>query len=144
LKLALVKEDKTSIYIRANGHLARGCYDLAEELYCKLIRLDDSGDKLEPEIHADILHNLGMIAEKRHDYDLAIHYYGQSVVINSERSRTWVFLAKSYFNRFEKSGDLSDHKAAFAALQKAEASPVNYPIIKILKEKYSSQYNSID
>ena len=137
LKLAPVKEDKRNIYIRANGHLAKGCYDLAEELYWKLIALDDSGDKLNQEIYADILHNLGMIAEKRQDDDLAIHYYCQSVAKNSGRSHTWVFLAKSYFNRFEKSKDPNDRKAAFAALQKAEAAPIEYPVIKILKEKYA-------
>lgn len=137
LKLALVKEDKTSIYIRANAHLARGNFDLAEELYYKLITLDKNGDRLDPKIYADILHNLGMIADKKQNIDLAIKYFRQSVMKNSERFLTWVFLAKLYFNRYERLGNPLDKKAAFKALQRAEAAPLKYPIIKTLKEKYA-------
>jgi tetratricopeptide (TPR) repeat protein len=101
LKLAsIVKEDWEFIYARANVYLAKGCFDLAEDLYLKLLNLLEKESHLNFNIHADILHNLGMLAEGRGNFDLAIDYYRQSVNLNHERSMTWLFLAKLYLNRF--------------------------------------------
>jgi tetratricopeptide (TPR) repeat protein len=139
LKLAtMVKEDLNLLYTRANAYLAKGCLDLAEGLYFKLLDLQENGSYLEQNIHADILHNLGMVAEKRRNDDLAIDYYQQAVDLISERSMTWLFLAQLYLNRFDQSGNNSDLKQGFYAIRQAEANNFHYPVIKFLKAKYAA------
>jgi tetratricopeptide (TPR) repeat protein len=137
LKLAsMVKEDLGLVYARANVFLAKGCLDLAENLYFKLLDLQEYGSYLDVDTHADILHNLGMLEEKRHNNDLAINYYQQAVDLNRQHSMTWLFLAKLYLNRFDCSGNNLDLKEGFYAIRQAEANNLHYPVIKFLKEKY--------
>jgi tetratricopeptide (TPR) repeat protein len=138
LKLASrVKENRELIYARANVYLAKGCLDLAEELYFKLINLQKSGSCLDFNIHADILHNLGMLAERRGNFDQAIDYYQQSVNLNRERSMTWLFLAKLYLNRYDCFGNKSDLEIGLDAIKWAEDNHNQYPVIKVLKAKYA-------
>ncbi len=138
MKLAsVVKEDPNQVYARANGYLAKGCMDLAENLYFKLLNSRDNGSHLDVEIQADILHNLGMIAERRQNLDLAIEYYQQAVSVNQNRSMTWLFLAKSYLTRFEHKGNNKDLKAGFDAIHQAESDNPNYPVIRFLKQKFA-------
>jgi Tfp pilus assembly protein PilF len=100
--------------------------------------LHENGSYLDVDIHADILHNLGMVAEKRRNDDLAIDYYQQAVDLNSGRSMTWLFLAKLHLNRFDRSGNNLDLKQGFYAIRQAEANNFHYPVIKFLKAKYAA------
>jgi tetratricopeptide (TPR) repeat protein len=131
------KENHNLLYIKANAYLAKGRLDLAESLYLKLLLINEIEDSLDLETHADIFHNLGMIAERRLKNDSAIDYYKKAVERNSKRSMTWIFLAKLYFTRYELTGNELDHKAGINALNSAEETNFTYPIIGILKAKYA-------
>jgi tetratricopeptide (TPR) repeat protein len=139
LKLASkINEDRDLIYAKANVYLANGCLDLAEGLYSKLLELQEKENFLDKNIHADIFHNLGMLAEKRGNFDSAIEYYQQAVNLDSNRSMTWLFLAKLYLNRFDGSQNHHDLQIGLEAVRRAEASSSQYPVIKILKKKYAN------
>lgn len=137
LKLAsMMKEDLELLYARANGYLANGSPGIAENLYHKILSLGETGVAIDPETEADVLHNLGMIAEERLNFDLAIDYYQKAVTLNKQRSMTWLFLAKLLLNRFERLQSKLDLKAGLEAVAQAEANNSHYPVIRLLKEKY--------
>ena len=130
-------EEVHEIYTRANGYLAKGCLDFAERLYSRLLAIYTQGSPIDPDLLADILHNLGMIAQERQYGNLALSYYLQALEMNEERSMTWLFLAQIYFERFDESHHQADLSSGRTAVLKAEAINGNYPIIKILKQKYA-------
>jgi tetratricopeptide (TPR) repeat protein len=139
LKLASkINGERDLIYAKANVYLANGCLDFAEGLYFKLLELQEKENLLDMNIRADIFHNLGMLAEKRGNFDSAIEYYQRAVDLNSDRSMTWLFLAKLYLSRFDGSRNYRDLKIGLEAVRRAEASHSQYPVIQILKNKYAN------
>ncbi len=130
-------EDPNLLYAKANVYLARGCLDIAESLYHKVLSLSESGAKITPELRADILHNLGMLSERRHNPEAAIDFYQQALRNDREHSMTWLFLARIYLERYEKLGDKQDYQAGFRALNKAAELKPEYPVVKILKERFA-------
>ncbi|NLW46637.1 MAG: tetratricopeptide repeat protein [Firmicutes bacterium] len=132
-------EDPKSLYDKANLYFVKGCMDIAESLYHKVLNLSESGVKISPELKADILHNLGMISERRHNLRAAIKFYRQAVRNDKQHSMTWLFLAKVYLERYEKLGNKQDHQAGFRALNKAAEFKPEYPVIRILKERFSQE-----
>lgn len=130
-------EDPKFLYDKANVYLAKGCLDIADGLYHKVLNLSESGAKITPELRADIMHNLGMISEHRHNLEAAINFYRQAVRNDKQHSMTWLFLAKAYLERYEKLGNIQDHQAGVKALNKAAELKPEYPAVKVLKEKFS-------
>lgn len=130
-------EDPDLLYSKANVYLAKGCLDIAESLYHKVLNLSKSGSKITPELQADILHNLGMLSERRHNLEAAIDFYQQALRNDRQHSMTWLFLARVYLERYEKLGDKQDHQAGFKALNKAAELKPEYPVVKILKERFA-------
>ncbi len=129
--------DPNFLYNKANVYLAKGCLDIAESLYHKLLNLNESGAKITKELRADVLHNLGMISERRHNLEAAINFYQQAVENDKQHGMTWLFLAKAYLERYEKLGDKQDHQAGCRALNKAAEFKPEYPVVKILKERFT-------
>ncbi len=129
-------EDPNLLYSKANIYLAKGCLDIAESLYHKLLSLSEAGVKIKKELHADILHNLGMISERRHNLEAAIGFYQQALRNNKQHSMTWLFLAKIYLERYEELGEKQDYQAGFKALNKAAEYKPEFPVVKLLKEKF--------
>lgn len=132
-----LKEDPNLLYTKANVYLAKGCYDIAENLYRKLLNYDEIETGITRESRADIFHNLGMISERRQNWVDAIFFYKQALRNNKQHSMTWLFLARVYLERYEQSGDLKDYQAGKKALNKAAEHKPEYPVIKILKERYA-------
>lgn len=130
-------EDPQFLYNKANLYLAKGCLDIAESLYHKVLNLGESGAKITPELKADIMHNLGMIYERRNNLEAAVRFYRQAVRNDKHHRMTWLFLAKVYLERYEKLGDKQDYQAGFRALNKAAELKPEYPVVKILKERFN-------
>jgi len=130
-------EDPNLLYSKANVYLAKGCLDIAESLYHKVLNLSKSGAEITPELEVDILHNLGMLSERRHNPEAAIDFYQQALRSGKQHSMTWLFLARVYLERYEKLGDKRDHQAGFKALIKAAEFKPEYPVVKILKERFA-------
>lgn len=138
LKLvADLQEDPNLLYTKANLYLAKGCFDIAESLYLKLINRSDVDYKITRELRSDIFHNLGMISERRQNWKDAVYFYRQALRNNKRHGMTWLFLARVYLERYEQSGDIQAYQAGKKALNKAAEHKPEYPVIKILKERYA-------
>ena len=125
-----------TLYSQANMLLAEASQEKAKNIYQKLLKSDH--EALDPNMKADILHNLGMIAESEEDVSAAIRFYREAIAINENRSATWLFLARIYLNRFEKNGDSADYQAGvFSVVQAEKSATTNYPVIGLLKKKYA-------
>jgi len=140
LKLALLGKERFNparrIYDKANYFLARGQSEPARQFYLKLITMKESGDLVNREIYADILHNLGMIAENNRQYDLAINYYRQVIAASSKHRMTWLFLARAYLDRFQREADPADLTSGGEAIKEAEKAGLSFPALRYLKKKY--------
>lgn len=134
-------EDPNLLYKKANAYLAKGCLDIAESLYHKLLSGNETSVKIPQELRADILHNLGMISERRNNLDSAINFYQQALRNDKKHGMTWLFLAKVYLERYEKLGDKRDQQAGFKALNKAAELKPEYPVVKILKARFVNSFN---
>lgn len=132
-----LQEDPNLIYTKANVYLAKGCYDIAENLYHKLLNYSEIETGITRESRADIFHNLGMISERRQNWEDALFFYKQALRNNKQHSMTWLFLARVYLEQYEQSGDIKAYQAGKKALNKAAELKPEYPVIKILKERYA-------
>lgn len=130
-------EDPNELYTKANAYFAKGCLDVAESLYRKILELSSNGVRIKRDIRADVLHNLGMISERRHNLDGAISFYRQAVRSNKQHGMTWLFLARVYLERYEKLGEKQDYMAGLRALTRAAEIEPQFPVVKILKEKFA-------
>lgn len=132
-----LQEDPKLLYDKANVYLAKGCFDIAESLYRKILNRSEFESGISRELRADIFHNLGMIAKHRHNWEEAIYFYKQALGNNKGHGMTWLFLAKIYLERYEQSGNIQDYQAGKKALNKAAEIKPGYPVVKILKERFS-------
>jgi tetratricopeptide (TPR) repeat protein len=130
-------EDPNLLYSKANVYLAKGCFDIAESLYCKLLNHNETEVEINRELKADIFHNLGMISERRQNWKSAVYFYRQALRSNKQHSMTWLFLARVYLERYEKLGEIQYYHAGKKALNKAAELRPEYPVIKILKERFA-------
>ena len=132
-----INEDPNLLYTKANVYLAKGCIDIAESLYHRLLNQSEAEVGFTRELRADVYHNLGMISEERRNLKDALFFYKQALRNNKQHSMTWLFLAKIYLERYEQSGSLLDHQAGLKALHKAAELKPEYPVVKVLKERYA-------
>lgn len=131
-----LQEDPKLLYDKANVYLAKGCFDVAESLYRKILNRSEFFETgISHEMRADIFHNLGMISETRRNWDEAIYFYKQALG-DKQHGMTWLFLARIYLERYEQSGDIQDYQAGEKALNKAAEIKPEYPVVKILKERF--------
>lgn len=130
-------EDLNSLYSKANAYLAKGCFDIAESLYRKLLNRSEIETGITREVRADIFHNLGMISEHRQNSDAAVYFYRQALRHNKQHSMTWLFLARVYLERYEKFGDIQDYQAGKKAVNKAAELKPEYPVVRILKARFA-------
>lgn len=138
LKLApKTTEDPNLLYTKANAYLAKGCLDIAESLYHKLLNHSEAETGISRELRGNIFHNLGMISEERRNLKDALFFYRQALRNNKEHSMTWLFLAKIYLERYEQSGSPLDYQAGLKALHKVAEVKPDYPVVKILKERFA-------
>ncbi|MGE5604410.1 MAG: tetratricopeptide repeat protein [Bacteroidota bacterium] len=133
-----LQEDPKLLYTKANVYLAKGCFDIAESLYHKILNRSEVETGITRELRADIFHNLGMISEQRQNWDNAVYFYKQALRNNKQHGMTWLFLARVYLERYEQSGDIQDYQAGKRAINKAAEFKPEYPIVKILKERFVS------
>jgi tetratricopeptide (TPR) repeat protein len=141
LTLALSENQRLNLsnrwYIRGNAFLAQHREVLAETCYHKILSLKETGVLVPTNILADVLHNLGLIAEERQDAELAITYYSRALQEDENHRMTWLFLAKLYFERYEKKRCLTDYRSGMSALYYAETALHNFPAVRYLKRKYA-------
>ena len=130
-------EDPNLLYTKANVYLAKGCFDIAESLYLKMLSRSEVDDGITRELRADTFHNLGMISERRQNWKDAIYFYKQALRNNKRHGMTWLFLARVYLERYEQSGDIQDYQAGKKALNKAAEFKPEYPVVKILRERFA-------
>ncbi len=129
-------EDPNFLYTKANVYLAKGCFDIAESLYRKLLNRSQAEAGITSELRADIFHNLGMISERRQNWEAAVYFYRQALRSNKQHIMTWLFLARVYLERYEQSGDIQDYQAGKKALNKGAELKPEYPVVKILKARF--------
>jgi len=132
-----INEDPYLLYTKANAYFAKGCLDIAESLYHKLLNRSEAETGISRQLRADIFHNLGMISEERRNLKDAVFFYRQALRNNKQHNMTWLFLAKIYLERYEQSGSLLDYQAGLKALHKAAEANPDYPVVKILKERFA-------
>lgn len=136
-----IQENSTieELYTRANAFFAQNQLELAEKLYNQILsrqkdRLETS--LLENSTVADIFHNLGMIAENRARLDEAIALYEKSVAVDTQRSASWLFLAKAYLDKYHLFHNPRDFYLGRKAIHWAEETGCAYPVVGWLKKEY--------
>lgn len=141
LTLALSESEQQKmihrIYIRANALLAGRHETLAAKSYQKLLALRAAGITVDSKILADVLHNLGMIAENNQETESAIIYYSRALQEDETHSMTWLFLAKLYMERYQREKRKTDYEQALNALVKAEVTTKDFPAVQFLKQKFA-------
>ena len=140
LKLAISVNEQDNLvklaYQRGNLLIAKGKLNLAEKQYHKVVALAKSGVSVNRDILSDVYHNLGMIAEENRNLEDAVNFYRASLHEKSERSMTWLFLARIYLERFDATKQLEDFHSGVRALVEAEGLKSDLPVVKYLKYKY--------
>ncbi|HOJ76510.1 MAG TPA: tetratricopeptide repeat protein [Bacillota bacterium] len=141
LKLAVSDKEQFnlaySFYKKGNLLLAKNNLELAEEYYQKICALKRSGLPIDAEMYADVLHNLGTIAESQGETAKAIALYKQAIETNPKRKMTWLFIAKLYLECFTQDRSMRSFKAALEAIKEFEKYDPSYPALQYLKKKYN-------
>ena len=141
MELALSEKEQSTqvydLYLKGNCLLAKNKLDLSKRFYLRVLKLIKKGLPVNTAIYADTLHNLGMIAEQEQKHEAAIEYYQLAVTVNPQRSMTWIFLAKLYFERFQNLKHDEDYQLGINALNQADTGTVHFPAVKYLKNKFN-------